>query len=148
MPSCSFTLKEIIIARLKAGEDLLHGIKQVVLQHTVKAGMFMVIGAVDRAQYGFYNPKKKIYTNLSWKPTKDSSPALEIVNCSGNIALLDNDVVIHAHITLTGEKGEIIGGHLLEGCRINPTGEMTLLKADGVLQRKRNEALNLALLSI
>ncbi len=56
--------------------------------------------------------------------------------------------MIHAHITLTGEKGEIIGGHLLEGCRINPTGEMTLLKADGVLQRKRNEALNLALLSI
>ncbi|MFX1318451.1 MAG: PCC domain-containing protein, partial [Promethearchaeota archaeon] len=78
----------------------------------------------------------------------DSSLALEIVNCTGNVALLDDDVVIHAHITFTGERGEIMGGHLLEGCRVNPTAELTLLKADGVLRRKRNNELNLALLSI
>ncbi len=148
MPSCSFPLKEIIAARFNAGEDLFQNIKQVVLHHEVKAGMFTVIGAVDRAKYGFYHPKNKSYTNLSWEPTPDSSPALEIVNCTGNIAVLDNDVIIHAHITLTGEKGEIMGGHLLEGCRVNPTAELTLLKAEGTLLRKRNKAFNLAFLSI
>jgi predicted DNA-binding protein with PD1-like motif len=148
MPSRSYPLKELIVARFNANEDLLLNIKQVVLDHVVKAGMFTVIGAVDRAKYGFYHPKNKEYTNLSWEPTADSSPALEIVNCTGNIAILDNDVVIHAHITFSGEKGEFMGGHLLEGCRVNPTAELTLLKATGELQRKRNEDLNLALLSI
>ncbi len=148
MPSCSFPLKEMIVARFNTGEDLFQGIKKVVLRHEVKAGMFTVIGAVDRAQYGFYHPKKKTYTNLSWEPDSDSSPALEIVNCTGNIAILDDTTVIHAHITFTGEKGEILGGHLLEGCRINPTAELMLLNADGVLNRKRNDNFNLAFLSI
>ncbi len=148
MPSVSFPLKEIIVARFNPGEDLFQCIKQVVIHHKAKAGMFTVIGAVDRATYGFYHPKKKAYTNLSWEPSPESSPALEIVNCTGNVALLDEDVVIHAHITFTGEKGEIMGGHLLEGCRVNPTAELTLLKADGVLKRKRNDEYNLAFLSI
>ncbi|MFX1299830.1 MAG: PPC domain-containing DNA-binding protein [Promethearchaeota archaeon] len=148
MRSCSFPLKEIVVARLEVGEDLLHGIQQVVIQHNVKAGMFTVIGAVDQAHYGFYDPGKKAYTTLKWKPNLESSPALEILCCVGNIARLDGEVVVHAHITLSGEKGEIMGGHLLEGCRVNPTAELTLLIADGVLTRKRNESLNLALLSI
>ncbi|MHA2315422.1 MAG: PPC domain-containing DNA-binding protein [Candidatus Hermodarchaeia archaeon] len=148
MRSCSFPLKEIVVARFDVGEDLLLGIQQVVIQHNVKAGMFTVIGAVDQAHYGFYDPGKKLYATLKWKPTTESSPALEILSCVGNVARLDGDVVVHAHITLSGEKGEIMGGHLLEGCRVNPTGELTLLIGEGVLTRKRNESLNLALLSI
>ncbi|MFX1564628.1 MAG: PPC domain-containing DNA-binding protein [Promethearchaeota archaeon] len=148
MPSCSLPLKNLIVARFNTGKDLLASIKEVVLEHQVKAGMLTVIGAVDRACYGFYHPTKKAYTNLQWAPTRESSPALEIANCIGNIACLDEEVLIHAHITFTGEKGEIMGGHLLEGCRINPTAELTLLNADGILYRKRNEELNLALLSI
>jgi predicted DNA-binding protein with PD1-like motif len=141
-------LKDLIFARFNAGKDLLASIKEVVKEHQVKAGMLTVIGAVDRAQYGFYHPHQKVYTNLKWSPSPESSPALEIVSCIGNIAILDDEVVVHAHITFTGEKGEIVGGHLLEGCRVNPTAELTLLKADGILHRKRNEDLNLALLSI
>ena len=148
MPSVSFPIKELIVARFESGEDLFQGIKTIVVKHEVRAGMFTVIGAVDRAHYGFYHPQKKAYTNLRWKPSDNSSPALEIVNCTGNVAILDNEVVIHAHITFTGEKGEIMGGHLIEGCRVNPTAELTLLKADGELRRKRNDEFNLAFLSI
>jgi predicted DNA-binding protein with PD1-like motif len=148
MRSCSFPLKEIVVARFDPGEDLLQGIQQVVTQHNVKAGMFTVIGAVDQAHYGFYDPEKKAYTTLRWIPDSDSSPALEILACLGNVARLNDEVVVHAHITFSGEKGEIMGGHLLEGCRVNPTGELTLLKGAGILTRKRNETLNLALLSI
>lgn len=148
MPSCSMPLKDLIFARFNAGKDLLASIKEVVKEHQVRAGLLTVIGAVDRAHYGFYQPHQKVYTTLKWTPSPESSPALEIVSCIGNIAILDDEAVVHAHITFTGEKGEIMGGHLLEGCRVNPTAELTLLKADGVLRRKRHEDLNLALLSI
>lgn len=148
MPSCSYPVEKLIVARFNVGDDLLESIKAVVHEHEVKAGMLTVIGAVDRVQYGFYHPQKKSYTNLSWEPTAESSPALEITSCMGNVALLDDNIVVHAHIIFTGEKGEIMGGHLLEGCRVNPTAELTLLKAGGILRRKHNEDLNLALLSI
>ncbi|MFW9831249.1 MAG: PPC domain-containing DNA-binding protein [Candidatus Thorarchaeota archaeon] len=148
MRFCSLPLKEIIVTRFEAGEDLLSGINQVVLENDVSAGMFSVIGAIDTANYGFYIPAKKDYTALNWVPSNDSSPALEILSCIGNVALLNDKPVVHAHITLAGVKGEMIGGHLLEGCRVNPTAELTLLKAEGKLQREHNDMLNLALLSI
>jgi predicted DNA-binding protein with PD1-like motif len=148
MGSCSLPLKEIIVARFEAEEDLLLSIKQVVVEYDVKAGMFTVIGAVDKAHYGFYIPQKKAYTTHVWEPSKKSSPALEILNCTGNVAILDNEPIVHAHILLSGVKGEMVGGHVLEGCRVNPTGELTLIKAEGVLLRKHNDALKLSLLSI
>jgi predicted DNA-binding protein with PD1-like motif len=143
-----FPLKDLIVSRVEAGEDLLKSIRQVVIDSQVTAGFLSVIGAVDRASYGFYIPKTRSYTSQTWKPSIGSSPALEILSCLGNVALLGDDVVVHAHITLSGVNGELIGGHLQEGCRVNPTAELTLLTAKGVVTRKQNEELNLALLSI
>lgn len=148
MQSQSFPLEKIIVSRFEKGEDLLQGLKQVVTEFEVKAGMFTLIGAVDRAKVGFYHPQKRAYTIKTWEPTPSSSPALEILACIGNIAEKDGEAIVHGHITLMGEEGEIIGGHLYEGCRVNPTAELTLLKATGILTRKLNEELKLALLSI
>jgi predicted DNA-binding protein with PD1-like motif len=141
-------LKDLIVSRVESGKDLLEGIHQVVIKSGVTAGFLSVIGAVDRACYGFYIPETRSYTSHKWEPTSDSSPALEILSCLGNVAMLEDEVVVHAHITLSGVKGELLGGHLQEGCRVNPTAELTLLSAQGKLKRKRNEELNLALLSI
>ena len=68
------------------------------------------------------------------------------VACLGNIAQSKGEPIIHAHITFTGVKGEVIGGHLVEGCRVNPTAELTLLKGTGTLRRKIVEKYQLALL--
>jgi predicted DNA-binding protein with PD1-like motif len=148
MDSQNFPLDEIIVARFDRGEDLLQSILHIVSDYDVTAGMFTLIGAVDRAQVGFYNPQTRTYTSETWAPDKSSSPALEILTCVGNVARLNGEPIVHGHITLKGEMGETIGGHLMEGCRVNPTGELTLLKGVGTLQRKRNEELQLALLSI
>ena len=143
-----FPLKDLIVSRVEAGEDLFNSIRQVVIDAEVTAGFLSVIGAVDRACYGFYIPETRSYASHKWEPTYDSSPALEILSCLGNVALLEDEIVVHAHITLSGVKGELLGGHLQEGCRVNPTAELTLLSAQGKLKRKRNEELNLALLSV
>ncbi len=148
MRSCSLPLKEVIVARFDVGEDLFLSIKKIVSDHEIKAGSFTLIGAVDKAKYGFYHPRKKTYTISEWKPTTTSSPALEILSCVGTIAQLEDETIIHGHITLAGEKGEIMGGHLLEGCCVNPTAELVIFTFDGILLRKRDPALNLALLSI
>ena len=143
-----FPLKDLIVSRIDVGEDLLDSVRQVVVDSQVTAGFLSIIGAVDRACYGFYLPETQSYSSQIWEPSTTSSPALEILSCVGNVAILDEEVVVHAHITLSGVKGELVGGHLQEGCRVNPTAELTLLSAKGVLTRKRNEALNLALLKL
>jgi len=148
MHSINLAVEELIVARLDVGDDILLSIKQVATEHDVTAGMFSLIGAVDYAKFGFYDPKKRIYKVRSWTARFLNSPALEILSCQGNIGQLKGESIVHGHITMSGMRGEIIGGHLLEGCRINPTGELTLLKASGTLTRHMDESLKLALLSL
>lgn len=148
MRSISLTVDELVVARLDVGDDILLSIKQVATEHAVTAGMFSLIGAVDRAKYGFYDPNKRVYRTRSWTTGFLRPSALEILSCQGNIGQLKGDPIVHGHITMSGISGTMIGGHLLEGCRINPTGELTLLKASGTLTRRMDESLKLALLSM
>ncbi|MFX1563038.1 MAG: PPC domain-containing DNA-binding protein, partial [Promethearchaeota archaeon] len=148
MDSISLTVEELIVARFDIGDDILLSIKQVATEHAVTAGMFSLIGAVDSVKIGFYDPNKRRYITKSWTPGLLKSPALEILSCQGNIGQLKGEPIVHGHITMSGMRGEMMGGHLLEGCRINPTGELTLLKASGTLTRRMNESLKLALLSL
>jgi predicted DNA-binding protein with PD1-like motif len=148
MRSSKFPIDEVIVARLDPGDDVLLSVKQVAKEHAVTAGVFSLIGAVDRAKVGFYNPKKRAYDTRTWEPRRSGSKLLEILACVGNVGQLDGDPVVHAHITLMGYPTSTLGGHLLEGCRINPTGELTLLKAQGTLTRHLDKTLNLALLSV
>jgi len=148
MRSSKFPIDEVIVARLDPGDDVLLSIKQVAKEHAVTAGVFSLIGAVDRAKCGFYNPKKRAYDTRTWEPRPPGSKLMEILACVGNVGQLDGDPVVHAHITLMGYPASTLGGHLLEGCRIYPTGELTLLKAQGTLTRHLDKMLNLALLSL
>ncbi|PKM89510.1 MAG: DUF296 domain-containing protein [Firmicutes bacterium HGW-Firmicutes-10] len=55
----------------------------------------------------------------------------EIVSLSG---ILTKDG-IHAHVSLSGLNGSVIGGHLMEGCLVHTTLEIVLLSLDTELTR-------------
>ena len=137
----------MIVARLDAGEDILFSIKAIAEEYNVTAGMFSLIGALESVKVGFYDPAKRIYRILKFKPGFGDVRAIEILSCMGNIAHREGEVIVHGHIALKGYRRYMTGGHLLEGCRVYPTAELTLLKASGTLTRQHNESLNLALLS-
>jgi len=73
---------------------------------------------------------------------------LEIASCSGNIAVDEKDnVVIHAHIVVSNEKGQAFGGHLMEGSRVGVTAELMIVEGLGLhLVRSLDEKTNLKLL--
>jgi predicted DNA-binding protein with PD1-like motif len=141
-------MDEVIVARLDSGDDVLLSIQRAAKEHAVTAGVFSLIGAVDRAKCGYYNPKTRAYDARTWNPHRWGSKLLEILACVGNVGQLDGDPIVHGHISLMSYGTFALGGHLLEGCRINPTGELTLLKARGTLTRRLDKTLNLALLSL
>jgi len=103
---------KIIMGRLKKGEDLLIELTKLVKENNIETGKVEVIGAVTEACFGYYNQDKKEYEYNTIKE------GLEIVNCTGNISLLDGKSMIHAHIVLADNEGHTYGGHLAEGTKI------------------------------
>jgi predicted DNA-binding protein with PD1-like motif len=57
--------------------------------------------------------------------------------------------VVHAHIAVSNQEGQVFGGHLLNGCIVDVTGELVLVETpDAKLKRVLQERLNLYLWSL
>jgi hypothetical protein len=131
-----------IFVRLDENEDLLNAIKERAEQNKIRAGFFFLIGTVKKAVLGFYK-------DANYKPIHLSGP-FEVVCCSGNVSVReDGELVVHAHIAVGNEEGQVFGGHVLPGCVVGVTGELALVETpDARLKRVFRENLNLYLWSL
>lgn len=98
--------------RLNKGEDLLEQLQEFCHNNQVKCATLNAIGAVSGATYSFFDQKKKKYIKVH------KEEDLEILNLTGNVSLMDDKPMVHAHITLSGENGVAIGGHMMQGCTV------------------------------
>ena len=129
----------IIIERLTKGKDLLEEIKRVAESTRVNGGFLAVIGALSKVVFGFYEEKR-------YKKVEIDGP-LEMLSCIGNISESEGEKIIHAHITVSNNKGEAYGGHLLPGCIIDPTAELIIIEGENLtLKRKLDEETGLKIL--
>jgi len=133
-------LGKVVFARLYEEEDLLEAIASASKQIKISAGFFTLIGTLKKAKIGFYR-------DGNYEPIEIVGP-LEIVSCIGNVSLREKVPIVHAHITVSDEKGQTFGGHVLPGCLISVTGELMLVEAIGMkLERKFDEKYKLNLWS-
>ncbi len=100
------------MGKLSYSDDLLDALTTICTQENIILGRVEALGAVQRCNIGFYNQNTREY-----QFTKYDNP-MEITNLIGNISLKDGKPMIHAHITLTDENGNTIGGHLGPGTEI------------------------------
>ena len=100
------------VAKLPYGADLLNSIKGIATKAKVRSGSFTAIGAVSKARVGYYDQKQKKYNELLF------DEGMEIVSCIGNISEMRGNMIVHAHLVLSDEKGRAFGGHLLEGTEL------------------------------
>ena len=128
----------IVFARLSEGEDLLEAITLRAERAKITAGFFILIGALKKAKLGFYREQE-------YKSIEISEP-VEIVSCVGNVSVKEEELIVHAHISVSNEKGEAFGGHLLPGCVVSVNAELVLVEAaDLRLQRVFDEKTKLYL---
>jgi len=128
----------VVFARLTEDEDLLEAITLRAKRAKITTGFFILIGALKKAKLGFYDEKE-------YKPIEVSEP-VEIVSCIGNISLKEEELIVHAHISVSNKKGEAFGGHLLLGCVVSVNAELVLVEAaDLRLQRAPDEKTKLYL---
>ena len=130
----------LVFARIDGGEDLLLGIKRVAKEENIRSGFLSCIGALRRARVGYY------IGSGQYKAIELEGP-LEIACCLGNIALFEGEPLVHAHICVCDGEGRAFGGHLLEGCFVSPTAELTIIELSGAeLVRYLDERTGLKLL--
>jgi len=129
----------ICFSRIFEGEDLAEAIKKRVKQEGIKAGVFLLIGTLKEAMLGYYKEGQ-------YSPIRLDGP-LEIASCMGNIAVDEKgEVIIHAHLVVSNEKGEAFGGHLMNGSYVGATAELVMIEGLNVnLQRVLDEKTKLRL---
>ena len=103
------TSKDQFMGKLSYESDILEEFAKICKENNIHFGRVEAIGVVKKANLGFYNQKNREYEFITIdKP-------LEITNLIGNISIKDGSPMVHAHITLSDEKGYAHGGHLDAG---------------------------------
>jgi uncharacterized protein len=72
---------------------------------------------------------------------------VEVVTLAGDIALVDHEPNIHAHVVLGRRDGAAICGHLLEA-RVRPTLELTLVETPASICRRPDPDTGLNLITL
>lgn len=130
------------LGRLSHGKDLITSIEDFCKASSIQMATFSVIGAVSSATLGAYDQKQQVYATFT------QEEPLEIVSCTGNVSLLDQDPVIHAHIVLGNLEGKTIAGHVFSET-ILYAGEIDLQELTGTpLERAYDDTTGLMLWKI
>jgi predicted DNA-binding protein with PD1-like motif len=111
----------MIISRLKPYEDLKKGIIDILKREEVKSGILVcIVGSLNSATLRMANGNINTFKG-----------PFEIVSAEGTIST-DG---IHIHIAVSDAEGRVLGGHLKNGCIINTTAEICILKSNKTLKR-------------
>ena len=79
--------------------------------------------------------------------SKDFQGDMEITGMTGNISMLDDELIVHSHITFSDTEYRSFGGHLNE-MKISATLEIMLFPLDVDLKRSKDSSTNINLLDL
>lgn len=125
-------IRDTIIVRLDAGEEIVRSLKKIVETENIQLGTVQGIGATDRLKIGLFDVSKKKYHSKSF--TGDH----EIVPLIGNISTKDGKPYLHLHINVADRNNNSFGGHLNEAY-ISATCEIFIRCIDGEVNRVTDE---------
>lgn len=127
------------VVRLETGDEVMASLKAWAVEHSIGFAWVQAIGAMSSATLGYFDPASNVYKYIT---VEDQ---VEVIALSGSISLgEDGSPVVHAHILLSHEDGQTLGGHLVEGTSF-PTLEAMLTPLPGEVRRQRDPASGLAL---
>jgi len=117
------------VIRLYKDEKIIETLLKFLRDNHIKLGYFFGLGALHRVELAHYALKTKKYSS------KVLEGAFEIASLHGNIATLNGEEYIHAHIVVSDDEMNTFGGHLKEAV-VGPTCEIILVEIDGEVERE------------
>ncbi len=125
--------------RLERGEDILATLTSFCAEKHIGSAHIVAIGAAEHASVGAYLLQEKKYINTVY------SGIWEVCSLSGNVAVVDGSPFIHAHVVISNEKNETVGGHLFGGV-VGVTLEVTITTYAQVMTRTLDDTIGLKLI--
>ena len=129
------------VLRLESGDDILQSIRQFATAKRLSAGLLEGIGSLSKVKLGHYDFQTRKY---SYETFEDD---LEILNLSGNIAIMNRQPLPHVHVTLGRRDFSVIGGHMDEGSSANMV-EIGMWKLPGKLVKAKEDQIGLNVLQL
>jgi uncharacterized protein len=123
------------------GDDPVEALTSAAKRFDLRAASLTGIGAFAAVTLGFFDHARRDYRRRVIREQ------VEVVSLIGNIASDRGEPRVHAHVVVARSDGGALGGHLLGGT-VDPTLEVTLVEAPGVLRRKTDAATGLALIDL
>ena len=109
--------------RLKPGQDLFDSISLFIREHQVQAGCILSgVGSLTHVALRFAD--QEAYA--------DFEGHFEIVSITGTVSIHGS----HLHISVSGEDGRTMGGHLDSGCKIYTTAEIVIAVFDDIVYKR------------
>ncbi|MFH1785670.1 MAG: PPC domain-containing DNA-binding protein [Candidatus Micrarchaeota archaeon] len=131
------TGKEIAI-RLDDGEEIIESLQSICKIEEVESALITGIGAACKTEIGHWDPEDKKYN------VKKFEGSLEIISLNGNVAMLNNEPMVHIHIVIGKEDFSTKSGHLISAI-IKPTCEIVLLPISTRINREKDSKTKLSL---
>ena len=121
------TVGRVIAARFDHGEDVLAGLRELVLHEKISSGWFQIIGALGKAGV-VTGPKEPVVPpEPIWREVKTVCEVLG----SGSIHLDDGEPKIHLHAAL-GDHGETLTACIRRDAKVYLTVELLLFELNGL----------------
>ena len=120
------------ILRLVRGENVFETLQKFCRQEQIDGAFFSGIGAVDKAELAHYNIETQKYSSQKF------NQALEVINLTGNIALHEGEIIIHAHGTFSDTNMHCLGGHVVS-LQVSGTLELSLQKTTALAKSVDSE---------
>ncbi|MBI4080779.1 MAG: DNA-binding protein [Candidatus Levybacteria bacterium] len=126
------------ILRFDKGDDVPSALATFCEKNDITAGFFSGLGACEEITISYYDLEKKQYLDLQKKED------LEIVSLTGNIAVMDEKTLVHAHGVFSDRNFTTVAGHVKQ-LRVSATCEvhLTILPNKTVREYDKKTGLNL-----
>jgi predicted DNA-binding protein with PD1-like motif len=130
-----------LVVRLEKDEEVITALTQALSSAHIKGGFFYGLGVGKALELGYFDAHKQAYIK------KEFPDEYEFTSFLGNVSMVNDEITIHCHVTITDAQFNAYGGHLFHGT-VPATLEVIVFPFTEPLTRKKDRATGLNLLEL
>jgi len=130
-----------LVIRLEKGEEIITALKYGIQNAGIEGGFFYGLGVGTELELGYFDAHKKTYIR------KKFDGEYEFTSMAGNVSVVDSEIMIHCHVTITDAEFHAFGGHLFKGT-VPATLEVIVFPFAQQLARGHDQTTGLNLLEL
>lgn len=120
---------DTIVLRLDPGDEICESLLNLAERENIALADLKGLGAVNDLTVSIFDSRAQRYISNPFRGP------YEIVSLTGTLTRRDDKPYLHAHMSASDIRGNVVGGHLTQAV-ISVTGEIILRVIDGVVTRR------------